>query len=73
MKYYYKNAECTIKAFDEDGYLCTGDLGYFDNNFCFYVESRINDVIVYRQWQVSNTVCITEFRIRSCWIFKKRW
>lgn len=53
MKEYFRRAEATEKLYDEDGYLCTGDLGYYDDDFCFWIERRINDILIFRQWRVS--------------------
>ena len=43
---YYNNEEATKETFTEDGYLKTGDLGYFDNDGYFFVTGRKKDVIV---------------------------
>jgi long-chain acyl-CoA synthetase len=43
---YYNNEEATKETFTEDGYLKTGDLGYFDRDGYFFVTGRKKDVIV---------------------------
>ncbi len=46
MKGYYENPSATKNAFDEEGFLCTGDLGYVDKNGHVYVCGRAKNVIV---------------------------
>lgn len=51
MKGYY-NLESSA-AYDENGWLRTGDMVYFDHDFCFYVIDRIKEVIKYRIWHIA--------------------
>lgn len=53
MKGYYKNEEATKEAFTRDGYLKTGDVGYYDHEGYFYVIDRIKELIKYKGYQVS--------------------
>ena len=46
MMGYYKEPEETSKAFTEDGYLKTGDLGYFDENGFLYFTGRCKNLII---------------------------
>lgn len=47
----YHNIDSSI-AFDESGFLKTGDVVYYDEEFCFYVVDRIKEMIKYRSWHV---------------------
>lgn len=40
----YMNADSSDKFFE--GYICTGDYGYFDENGFIYLEGRIDDMII---------------------------
>ena len=45
MKGYYKNREATEKCI-RDGWLHTGDLGYFDDDGYLYISGRIKNIII---------------------------
>ena len=46
MKGYYKNTEATAKAFTEDGWLKTGDLGVIDKNNRLYIKGLVKTMIL---------------------------
>ncbi|XP_044731912.1 4-coumarate--CoA ligase 1-like isoform X2 [Chrysoperla carnea] len=50
---YYKNEKATNEAIDKDGWLHTGDLGYYDEEECFYVDGRIKELFKCKGWQIS--------------------
>ncbi|MBQ9132463.1 MAG: AMP-binding protein [Clostridia bacterium] len=43
---YYKNPEETAKVFTEDGWFCTGDIGYMDDDGYIFITGRKKYVIV---------------------------
>ncbi|XP_011697171.1 PREDICTED: 4-coumarate--CoA ligase 1-like, partial [Wasmannia auropunctata] len=53
MNGYYKNPEATKKAFDSDGWLRSGDLGYYDDDGEIFIVGRLSDFILYRSINVS--------------------
>ena len=46
MKGYYKNEEATAKAFTDDGWFLTGDLGTIDHNNRIYLRGRCKTMIL---------------------------
>jgi long-chain acyl-CoA synthetase len=46
MPGYYDATEETSAAFDDDGFLCTGDGGYVDEDGYLFLTDRIKDMIV---------------------------
>ncbi|XP_071573786.1 luciferin 4-monooxygenase-like [Temnothorax nylanderi] len=55
MTGYYKNPEATKSTVDEEGWLHSGDIGYFDNDGELFIVDRIKDLIKYRAYQISPT------------------
>lgn len=53
MKGYKDNEKATAEAFDQDGFLRTGDVGYYDEEHRFYILDRMKDVIKYKGYQVN--------------------
>ncbi|XP_011331385.1 luciferin 4-monooxygenase-like [Ooceraea biroi] len=50
---YHKNPEATKRAFDSDGWLHTGDLGYYDDDGEVFLVDRISEFILFRSINVS--------------------
>nr|XP_039251949.1 LOW QUALITY PROTEIN: 4-coumarate--CoA ligase 1-like [Styela clava] len=52
MKGYMRNPEATDLTIDKDGWIHTGDIGYYDKNGMLYVIDRLKEVIKYKTHQV---------------------
>lgn len=39
--------------FDEEGWLKTGDMVYYDEDFCFFIVDRIKDIILFQGWHIA--------------------
>lgn len=59
MKEYMMNVEETNKTIDSDGWLHSGDLGYYNGDGYFYIVDRLKEVIKYQGYQVSKTTIST--------------
>ena len=46
------DAGATAATIDQDGFLHTGDIGFYDENECFYVVDRLKELIKYNALQV---------------------
>uniref|UniRef100_K3WMF7 AMP-dependent synthetase/ligase domain-containing protein n=1 Tax=Globisporangium ultimum (strain ATCC 200006 / CBS 805.95 / DAOM BR144) TaxID=431595 RepID=K3WMF7_GLOUD len=53
LRGYYNNPEANVAAFDEDGYLRTGDIGYIDDDGFVFIVDRIKELIKYKGHQVA--------------------
>lgn len=52
MKGYIGDSAATRNAIDKDGWLHTGDIGYYDDNLEFFIVDRIKELIKYKGFQV---------------------
>uniref|UniRef100_A0A1L8DZ97 Putative acyl-coa synthetase n=1 Tax=Nyssomyia neivai TaxID=330878 RepID=A0A1L8DZ97_9DIPT len=50
---YYNNPEATEVMFDKNGWVHTGDLGYFDEDGILYLTGRKKDILKYNNYHVS--------------------
>ncbi|XP_049532220.1 uncharacterized protein LOC125949315 [Anopheles darlingi] len=70
MKGYLKNDTETRAIIDRDGWLHSGDTGYFDEEENFYIVDRIKDLIKYKGFQVApaevEAVLLTNPKIKDC-------
>lgn len=61
---YFNNEEATSSAFDEDGFLKTGDIGYFDDGGNLFLVDRKKDMMKYCSSQISPTE-LEQYLIKS--------
>ncbi|XP_050463423.1 uncharacterized protein LOC126857738 isoform X2 [Cataglyphis hispanica] len=52
MKGYYNDKKSTSMTIDKDGWLHTGDVGYYDEEGYFYIVDRVKELIKYKGYQV---------------------
>lgn len=52
MRGYINNKAATQQTIDADGWLHTGDIGYYDDNGEWYIVDRIKELIKYKGYQV---------------------
>lgn len=53
MKGYIGDPTSTSATIDNDNWLHTGDIGYYDDQKYFYIVDRIKELIKYKGYQVS--------------------
>jgi len=53
MMYYWNDPKITSETIDWDGWIHTGDVGYYDEKNRLYVVDRLKELIKYKGYQVS--------------------
>jgi acyl-CoA synthetase (AMP-forming)/AMP-acid ligase II len=73
MKGYFNRPADTAQIIDSEGWLYTGDLGYYDEEDNFYVVDRLKELIKVKGYQVSEhsqlryLVCaVTQYGVTHC-------
>lgn len=70
MKGYINNQKETSASIDKDGWLRTGDLGYYDEDKQFFIVDRLKELIKYKASQVApaevESVILTHEKIKDC-------
>ena len=57
MNGYFQNPKATAEMV-KDGWLHTGDIGYYDEKGYFFVVDRLKELIKYKGYQVVTFVCV---------------
>ncbi|KAH9623139.1 hypothetical protein KSS87_006469 [Heliosperma pusillum] len=53
MKGYLNNSEATRYTIEDDGWLHTGDIAYFDHDGYLYIVDRLKEIIKYKGFQIA--------------------
>src|SRR5690348_9707373 len=62
MKGYYRNEEATQNTIDQDGWLHTGDIAYYDEDGFCYIVDRLKELIKVKGFQVAPSELEDELR-----------
>lgn len=70
MKGYLGNEKATREVIDKDGWLHTGDLGYYDEDMQFFIVDRLKELIKYKGFQVApaelEALILTNSKVKDC-------
>lgn len=56
MKGYIGDEDSTAKTIDREGWLHTGDVGYYDTDGYFFIVDRLKELIKYKAFQVCHRI-----------------
>lgn len=62
MKGYIDDVKATENTIDKDGWLHTGDIGYYDNDGELFIVDRLKELIKYKGWSVCSFLLLL-FRV----------
>lgn len=70
MKGYLNDKEATNNAIDKDGWLHTGDIGYYDEDKQFFIVDRLKELIKYNAFQVApaeiEALLLSNPKVKDC-------
>ena len=58
MAGYVNNEKATRESIDDDGWLHSGDVGYYDDDGKFFIVDRIKEMIKVRDMQVRERILV---------------
>lgn len=64
MKGYIDNPQATAETLDSEGWLHSGDIGYYDDQHWFYIVDRLKELIKYKGFQV--LVSLVQLQLFYC-------
>lgn len=68
-KGYYRNEKATADTFDQEGWLHSGDIGYYDEDGDIFIVDRLKELIKYNAYQVSTS---TQIKSTTYSVFSER-
>ncbi|KAJ6650022.1 Luciferin 4-monooxygenase [Pseudolycoriella hygida] len=75
MAGYIGDQQATSALIDKDGWLHTGDIGYYDEDLQFYIVDRIKELIKWKGFQVPpaelEAILLTHPKIKDCGVIGK--
>jgi len=75
MMGYINNKEATDEMIDKDGWLHSGDVGYYDEDLQFFIVDRIKELIKWKGFQVPpaelEALLLTHENIKDCGVIGK--
>lgn len=70
MTGYLGDGGSTAATVDKDGWIHTGDIGYYDDKNWFYITDRLKELIKYKGWQIApaelEDIILTHPKVADC-------